>query len=62
MSKNASYTETNFLPKKLNNKVHKTIILVAASYECETPLENEHRLKQSENRVLKEFFNLNEMK
>jgi hypothetical protein len=46
---------------KTNNKIHKTSPLVAASHECETPLEEEHTEAIREQGA-EGIFNLNEMK
>jgi hypothetical protein len=39
---------------KLEIKIYKTTVLVAASYKCYTPSEKRTKLKQSENKSAKE--------
>ena len=50
---------SSLLSKYTNIKIYRTIILPVVSYECETwspTLREEHRLKLSENRVLRRIF------
>jgi hypothetical protein len=50
---------SHLISKKLQFKIYKTIILPVVLYECETwslSLRAEHRLRVSENRVLRRIF------
>jgi hypothetical protein len=50
---------SRLLPKNIKIKIHKTIILIVVLYGCETwslTLEEEHRLRVFENRVLSRIF------
>jgi hypothetical protein len=50
---------SRLLPKNLNIRIYKTIILPVVQYECETwslTLREEHRLRVFENRVLRRLF------
>jgi hypothetical protein len=50
---------SRFISKKLNIKIHKTVILPVVLYGCETwslTLREEHKLRVFENRVLRRIF------
>jgi hypothetical protein len=50
---------SSLLPKNINIKIHRTVILPAVLYGCETwslTLRDEHRLRMFENRVFRRIF------
>jgi len=52
---------SHLIPKKLEIKIYKTVILPFVLYGCETwslTLREEHRLRMFENRILRRIFGL----
>jgi hypothetical protein len=59
LSFSPEYFLPRFIPKKLKIKIYETVILPAVLYGCETwslTLREEHRLRVSENKVLRRIF------